>query len=173
LPLIAVVSGLRQEEIAQLHLEDIRKVDGHLVFDINARPPRKLKNRNAVRKVPVHSTLLRLGLLEHIKSVRDAEATLLFPNLKPGGADERLGHAYRKDVGLYRKGLDFHSLRHTTTTMMQRAGVPIAAIDELTGHATPGETARYSHGLTMDQLASGIEAIKIDLAVGVGVDDTR
>lgn len=180
LPLIAVFSGLRQEEIAQLHLEDIRKVDGHLVFDINARPPRKLKNRNAVRKVPVHSTLLRLGLLEHIKSVRDAEATLLFPNLKPGGADERLGHAfskwftrYRKDVGLYRKGLDFHSLRHTTTTMMQRAGVPIAAIDELTGHATPGETARYSHGLTMDQLASGIEAIKIDLAVGVGVDDTR
>lgn len=170
LPVIAVFSGLRQEEIAQLHLEDIRKVDGHLVFDINARPPRKLKNRNAVRKVPVHSTLLRLGLLEHIKSLRDAEATLLFPNLKAGGADERLGHAfskwftrYRKDVGVYRKGLDFHSLRHTTTTLMQRAGVPIAAIDELTGHSTPGETARYSHGLAMNQLADAIESIRVDL----------
>lgn len=72
LPVIAVFSGLRQEEIAQLHLEDIRKVDGHLVFDINARPPRKLKNRNAVRKVPVHSTLLRLGLLEYIKGLKEA-----------------------------------------------------------------------------------------------------
>lgn len=170
LPLIAVFSGLRQEEIAQLHLEDIRKVDGHLVFDINARPPRKLKNRNAVRKVPVHSTLVQLGLMEHIKTLKDAEVPLLFPNLKAGGADERLGHAfskwftrYRRDVGVYRKGLDFHSLRHTTTTMMQRAGVPIASIDELTGHATPGETARYSHGLAMGQLVDAIESIKLKL----------
>lgn len=170
LPIIAVFSGLRQEEIAQLHLEDIRKVDGHLVFDINARPPRKLKNRNAVRKVPVHSTLLRLGLLDYTKGLKETGASLLFPNLKPGGADERLGHAfskwftrYRKDVGVYRKGLDFHSLRRTTTTMMQRAGVPIAAIDELTGHATPGETARYSHGLATSQLVGAIESIKLPL----------
>jgi integrase/truncated hemoglobin YjbI len=170
LPIIAVFSGLRQEEIAQLHLEDIRAVDGHLVFDINARPPRKLKNRNAVRKVPVHSTLLRLGLLDYIKDLKGAEAVLLFPNLRAGGADDRLGHAfskwftrYRKDVGVYRKGLDFHSLRHTTTTTMQRAGVPIAAIDELTGHATPGETARYSHGLSMSQLVEAIESIRLPL----------
>ncbi len=170
LPLIAVFSGLRQEEAAQLHLDDIRKVDGHLVFDINGRPPRKLKNRNAVRKVPVHSQLIALGLLDYIGEQREAGAAMLFPNLRPGGADQRLGHAfskwfarYRQDVGLYRKGLDFHSFRHTATTMMQRAGVAIAAIDELTGHATPGETARYSHGLTMGQLTSAIEAITFQL----------
>jgi integrase len=123
-----------------------------------------------VRKVPVHSTLLRLGLLDYIKDLKGAEAVLLFPNLRAGGADDRLGHAfskwftrYRKDVGVYRKGLDFHSLRHTTTTTMQRAGVPIAAIDELTGHATPGETARYSHGLSMSQLVEAIESIRLPL----------
>lgn len=169
LPLIAV-SGLRQEEIAQLHLEDVRKSDGYLVFDINARPPRKLKNRNAVRKVPVHSTLIRLGLPDYAKELKESGEKLLFPNLRPGGADDRLGHGfskwftrYRKDMALYRKGLDFHSLRHTTTTLLQRGGVPIAAIDGLTGHATPGETARYSHGFAMQQLAGAIEAIKIDL----------
>ncbi len=170
LPLIAVYSGLRQEEAAQLHLEDIRKVEGHLVFDINGRPPRKLKNRTAVRKVPVHSELVRLGLLEHIKEQQSAGSERLFPGLQPGGADQRLGHAfskwfarYRQDVGLYRKGLDFHSFRHTATTLMQRAGIGIAVIDELTGHVTPGETARYSHGLTMEQLSSGIEAIRIGI----------
>lgn len=170
LPLIAVYSGLRQEEAAQLHLEDIRKVEGHLVFDINGRPPRKLKNRTAVRKVPVHSELVRLGLLEYIKEQQSAGSERLFPGLKPGGADQRLGHAfskwfarYRQDVGLYRKGLDFHSFRHTATTLMQRAGIGIAVIDELTGHVTPGETARYSHGLTMEQLSSGIEAIRIGI----------
>lgn len=173
LPLIAVYSGLRQEEIAQLHLEDIRRVDGHLVFDINGRPPRKLKNRNAVRKVPVHSQLIRLGLLDRIQAQKKAGEALLFSDLTPGGADKRLGHAfskwfarYRQDVGLYRRGLDFHSFRHTATTLMQRAGVGIAAIDELTGHATPGETARYSHGMTMQQLADAIEAIKVELPLG-------
>ena len=173
LPLIAVYSGLRQEEIAQLHVEDLRRVDGHLVFDINGRPPRKLKNRNAVRKVPVHSQLIALGLLDRIEAQKQAGEALLFSDLTPGGADKRLGHAfskwfarYRQDVGLYRRGLDFHSFRHTATTLMQRAGVGIAAIDELTGHATPGETARYSHGMTMQQLADAIEAIKVELPLG-------
>jgi integrase len=172
LPLIAVYSGLRQEEVAQLHIEDIRKVEGHLVFDINGRAPRKLKNRTAVRKVPVHSELIRLGFLEHINELGKAGADKVFPNLTPGGADQRLGHAfskwfarYRRDVGLYRKGLDFHSFRHTATTLMQRAGIGIAVIDELTGHVTPGETARYSHGLKMDQLARAIEAISINIKI--------
>lgn len=173
LPLIAVYSGLRQEEIAQLHLEDIRRVDGHLVFDIIGRPPRKLKNRNAVRKVPVHSQLIELGLLERVQFQKTSGEVMLFSDLTPGGADQRLGHAfskwfarYRQDVGIYRRGLDFHSFRHTATTLMQRAGVGIAAIDELTGHATPGETARYSHGMTMQQLADAIEAIKVNLPFG-------
>lgn len=175
LPLIALYSGLRQEEIAQLHLEDIRRVDGYLVFDINGRSPRKLKNRNAVRKVPVHSQLIRLGLLDRIQAQQKSGEVLLFSDLKPGGADKRLGHAfskwfarYRQDVGIYRRGLDFHSFRHTATTLMQRAGVGIAAIDELTGHATPGETARYSHGMTMQQLSDAIETIEVELPIGNG-----
>ena len=56
-----------------------------------------------------------------------------------GGARSRLGHGYskwftryRKDVQLYRKGVDFHLFRHTATTLMQRADVPISALDELT-----------------------------------------
>lgn len=165
LPLIAVYSGLRQEEIAQLHIDDIRHIEGSWVFDINAKPPRKLKNRNAVRKVPIHSQLIALGLMQLVNERKSAGEAFLF-DFTPGGADQRLGHAfskwftrYRRDVGLYRKGLDFHSFRHTATTLMQRAGVPISAIDELTGHATPGETARYSHGLSMEQLVAGIEAI--------------
>lgn len=165
LPLIAVYSGLRQEEIAQLHLDDIRRVEEFWIFDINAKPPRKLKNRNAVRKVPVHTQLIALGLMKLVSERKEAGQTFLF-DFTPGGADQRFGHAfskwftrYRRDVGQYRKGLDFHSFRHTATTLMQRAGVPISAIDELTGHATPGETARYSHGLSMEQLVAGIEAI--------------
>lgn len=172
LPIIAVLSGMRQEEICQLHVEDIKEVEGYWVFDINSKPPRRLKNRNAIRRVPIHSELKRLGFLDYVEKQRAIGQILLFPQLTSGGADGRLGHGYskwfaryRQDVGLYRKGLDFHSFRHTATTLMQHAGVAIAAIDELTGHATPGETARYSHGLRMEQLHSAIEAINVRLAI--------
>lgn len=45
LPLIAVFTGLRQEEICQLHVEDIRQDEDIWYLDINDRPPRKLNVR--------------------------------------------------------------------------------------------------------------------------------
>ena len=85
----------------------------------------------------------------------------------------RLGHnftkwftRYRRDVGLYASGLDFHSLRHSATTFMQWGQVPAQIIDKLTGHATTGETARYTKNFQIKQLSDGINAIspKINLS---------
>lgn len=170
LPLIAVFSGLRQEEICQLRIEDVRQEDGIWFFDINERAPRKLKNSNAVRKVPLHQELIRLGLLDRVAQIKSAGHDRLFPDLEPGGADGRLGHAftkwftrYRRDVGLYRPGLDFHSFRHSATTFMHQAGVQDSVIDRVTGHATPGETARYTKDTKIEQLNEAINAIDIDV----------
>lgn len=168
LPLIAVFSGMRQEEICQLRVEDIRQEEGVWFIDVNDRPPRKLKNATAVRRVPIHSELIRLGFLAHIDKQRRVRQPRVFPGLEPGGADARLGHAftkwftrYRRDVGVYRVGLDFHSFRHTATTLMHQAGVASAVIDHVTGHATAGETARYTKRSTLSQLRTAIEAIVI------------
>lgn len=168
LPLIAVFSGLRQEEICQLHVEDIREEDGIRYFDINSRPPRQLKNRSAVRRVPIHDELVRLGLLDHIECMKRAHEERIFPNLKPGGADGRLGHGYtkwftryRRDAKVYRPKLDFHSFRHTATTLLQRAEVSVPLVDELTGHAGVGETARYTKGLGLKKLHEAVNKISI------------
>lgn len=169
LPLVAVFSGLRQEEICQLQIEDVRQEDGTWYFDINDRPPRKLKNATAIRRVPVHSELIRLGFMQHVERLRRSRQTRVFPAFRPGGADDRLGHAftkwftrYRRDVGLYRPGLNFHSFRHTATTLMHQAGVAAAVIDHVTGHTTPGETARYTKRSTLAQLKAAVEAIVIE-----------
>jgi integrase len=153
-----------------LHVEDVREAVGIWFFDINDRPPRKLKNATAVRRVPVHSTLVRLGLLDHVERLRRVRQARVFPAFLPGGADDRLGHAftkwftrYRQDVGLYRTGLNFHSFRHTATTLMHQADVTPAVIDHVTGHATPGETARYTKRSSLTQLRTAIE--RIDLGV--------
>ena len=45
LPLIAVFSGMREEEICQLFLEDVREESGIWVFDVNNRPPRNSRIR--------------------------------------------------------------------------------------------------------------------------------
>lgn len=154
----------------QLHVEDIRQDEEIWFIDINDRPPRKLKNATAVRRVPIHSELIRLGFLAHVDKHRRIRQQRVFPGLEPGGADARLGHAftkwftrYRRDVGVYRIGLDFHSFRHTATTLMHQADVAPAVIDHVTGHATPGETARYTKRSSLVQLQEAIEAIAIGI----------
>ena len=168
LPLIAVFSGMRQEEICQLRLEDLRQAEGIWVFDLREGDGRQLKNRNAIRKVPVHKNLIGLGLLRYADQLRSQSGQLLFPNLHPGGADDRLGHnyskwftRYRRDTNLYAEGLDFHSFRHSATTFMLQAKASTSVVDEVTGHATAGETARYHKGFTIAQLQEAIDSIDI------------
>lgn len=168
IPLIGIFSGMRQEEICQLHVEDVREEEGVTFFDVNARPPRKLKNAAAVRQVPVHKDLVRLGLIDHVAACRRAGETLLFSNLTRGGADARLGHAlskwftrYRQEMELYRPGLDFHALRHTASSLMHWAGVSRPVLDHVTGHVTPGETTRYTKGSTLAQLQDAIDRIDL------------
>ncbi|MGF7153279.1 integrase [Novosphingobium gossypii] len=168
LPLIAVFSGMRQEEICQLRLDDVRQVDGIWIFDLKKGEGRQLKNVRAIRKVPIHDSLIDLGFLRYIDEVRRTSAKLVFPNLKTGGADDRFGHnyskwftRYRQDTGLYVPKRDFHSLRHSATTFMKRAGVTASVVDEVTGHVTAGETARYNKGLTVANLKQAVDTIDI------------
>jgi integrase len=170
LPLIAVFSGMRQEEICRLHVADVQKNEGISFFDINNKGARKLKNRSAARRVPIHAELIRLGLLDEVAARRRAGEPRLFPQLQGGGVDGRLGHAYtkaftryRREVDLYRSGLDFHSFRHSATTFMHEAGVHASVVDHVTGHVTAGETARYTKRSSLQQMKQAIDAIVIDV----------
>jgi integrase len=164
---------MRQEEICQLELGDLRQEEGVWVFDIHGRGERNVKNLTAVRLVPVHSKLSRIGLLTYAEGMRKADHKRLFPNMARGGADQRFGHnyakwftRYRKDVGLYEPGLDFHSFRHSATTFMAQAGIASEVIDRVTGHVTAGETARYTKQFRIEQLHAAIEAIDPGIDLG-------
>jgi len=49
---------------------------------------------------------------------------------------------------------DFHSLRHTFITQLGRSGVDLRTSQELAGHGSPVQTARYSHRSFSDMAAA-------------------
>ena len=168
IPLIGLYSGLRLEEAAQLRVEDIQKdkATGICFFDIRTGDGRQLKTKASVRKVPVHSALIHGGLLEAHAEALTSGAKLMFPELTPGGPDQRMGAnltkkfgTYRRAIGLTERDVGLHALRATFTTTLLNAGVPEAVSAELLGHEE-GMTityGRYAKGVSLDVLQRAVE----------------
>jgi integrase len=116
--LIALYSGMRLEEIAQLKTADVREeaANGATVWSINIHNggENKLKNEPSARLIPVHSELVRLGFLDYVAALPKGP---LFPGLtrresKGGKIGARVGELFRKKLkklGLKREGICFHS----------------------------------------------------------------
>jgi integrase len=162
--LIALYSGARLEEIAQLSTADIREEAANgatvWVIDIHNGGANKLKNETSARLIPVHSALVRAGLLDYVKALPRAGA--LFPGLtrrasKGGKVGARLGELFRKRLvalGLKREGLCFHSFRHTVAGRLDAAGVPQSDAARVLGHAVAG----MSYG-TYSQAGPGLKRV--------------
>jgi integrase len=122
---IALYTGMRLEEIAQLTVADIRVAGANggtfTVIDIHNGGTNKLKNETSARLVPVHSALVHAGFLDYVKAVKSGP---LFPGLKRreskgGKVGARLGELFRKKLvalKLKRDGLCFHSFRHNVAS---------------------------------------------------------
>src|SRR5207237_1081903 len=69
-PLIALLSGMRLEEIAGLRLRDLAQDEetGRWFFDVKPNGERSVKTASSIRKVPVHPELVRIGLLRYRQS---------------------------------------------------------------------------------------------------------
>ena len=87
---ILLYTGARRSEVDQLDLTDIRQEESVWFFDFrfNEEKGTRLKNFASVRRTPVHSRLIDLGLLDYVYSLRKAKQTALFPKL-PGEGKRR------------------------------------------------------------------------------------
>jgi integrase len=167
--LIALYTGMRLEEIAQLTTADIREegTNGATVWviDIHNVGTNKLKNETSARLVPVHFALVQAGLLDYVKALK---AGPLFPGLtrrasKGGKVGARLGELFRKllvRLGLKRAGLCFHSFRHTVGTGLDVAGVAESDSARILGHAQKTQTrGTYSKGPGLVRLKVEVDKI--------------
>ncbi len=87
IPVIALYTGMRLEEIAQLHISDIYEKDGVWIIDINTRTDvsggdtKNLKTKSAARWVPIHAVLIEIGLLKYHREAPKKGTKRLFADL--------------------------------------------------------------------------------------------
>lgn len=110
LPLIALYTGARLEEIAGLRVDDLMELEFEAdgadktawFFRFSPYPldNRRLKNDGSERTVPIHPELIRLGLLRYRETVLVSDEPQLFPRLTKHASGKR-AHKWGQWFGTY------------------------------------------------------------------------
>ena len=140
IPLLGRYTGARLEELCQLRTDDFVEQQGILCIRIDdSSEGQNLKNASSRRMLPIHPSLIELGLLRYVESAKATGAHRLFPDLEP--VRGKLGHAPSKWFGRYKakRGIDdskktFHSFRHTLIDDLRDAGAQDSLIKRIVGH---------------------------------------
>jgi hypothetical protein len=138
-PIMKYYMGGRMEEVCQLDPGDVTREQGVPVFDIKAGPGQKLKSLHSKRKIPIHSELIRLGILKLAAHRKSIGARTLFDveRALDGSFSTRFSkqfHQWRHDNGIYMPGKDAHSLRKDFYQSLKNGKVDYAARIVLMGH---------------------------------------
>jgi integrase len=165
IPLLGLYSGARISELVQLRRRDIEVVEDIYVMSVTDEGEhQQVKTSASVRKVPLHSELIRLGFIEYVQRVAPAGDDPLWPAVpmregKAGGYFSQWFGTYRRGFGFGRYP-DFHCLRHTVRSALANAEVVEPMIDTLLGHEVKGSTGAkvYTHR-TITQMKAAIEKI--------------
>lgn len=169
LPVAALWSGARLEELAQLQHDDLaRDRDGIAYLRIHDGGDRKVKTAHSIRNVPVHSFLASLGFLDLFKAGGRGR---IWPELKAHGRPPSWGSLYsshftdyRRATKLYEPLRDFHSLRRTFITMLRtRASVDALTVAAIVGHDDSDPELRrvqQTNDYTDYSIAALAEAVK-------------
>ena len=170
IPLIALFTGMRLGEVAQLDTADLRQLQGVLVFDVHGRAAKHLKTRAAERKIPIHQALLELGLLKYRDHIETLGHARLFPAMRPASdgfessAFSKRFSRFLRQIGVKQdRRLCFHSLRHVFKDLLRDAGVDGATQDVLVGHETGGVAANYGRGFSAEALHTQLHRIEVPI----------
>jgi integrase len=119
LPIIALYTGARQNEIAQLFKGNIVKIGEIWCFNFKKiHPTQNFKNDASERITPIHHKLIELGFIEFVDTCEERIFETGLPYHKKLGygkeASRWFNEKYKKKLGIETNcGLAFHSFRHS------------------------------------------------------------
>lgn len=158
LPLLAIFTGARLNELCQLTVDDIYieqyqdssdlKVNAWVIHIRDDAEGQRLKTSGSRRRVPVHSVLIELGFIKYIKSIQSGR---IFPLLKPDNSfgsissnwSKWFGKRLRDTLNIQDKRMVFHSFRHTFKDYARNAGIATEIHDAITGHSSGNVSGNY------------------------------
>lgn len=157
IPLIALYTGMRSEEIGALRLNSIVQIEGLWCIQIA-----QSKTEAGIRSFPIPQRLLDAGLLDYhaqMLSEQNGDTTAsLFPTLKLKGGEysNRIGQFFNRNVNgklkdgtpriegyLHKCGVEnpsesqtlkFHSFRHGFITKWLESRLPLTTLKNIVGH---------------------------------------
>lgn len=169
-PELGLYTGARVNEIAQLLVTDVEKIEGiwglHLVGLAAAR--KRVKNTASRRFLPLHPLLIEAGFLDYVEDVKAAGFPHVFPGLPwgvngPGDAvSDWFNRTYRKACGITDPAKTFHSFRHTFASLAERSSLTEQRIARLTGHKGDKSVLRshYIKPATLAEREADLKKIK-------------
>jgi integrase len=169
LPWLALYSGARLGELAQLLVSDVRQEHGHWILHVTTEgsAAKRTKTGGSQRIVPVHSRLIQLGFDRyHARAVALGSKQLF--DIKAdargyfSGEPSKFFGNYLQDIGVKAgRELNFHSFRHTAADAFRRAGFADEEFAPLLGHTKATMTGKYGivKPMVLAQRVAMIEAI--------------
>lgn len=167
LPIVALFSGARREEIASLKASNVKTVDGVPCFQIEGG-----KTADARRVVPVHSQLNALGFMAYAEQVQSMGQEHLFPYLNDGANGRGKNAGRQFGLLLEKRGITddrkvFHSFRHSVITRLHATGANAAHVMQITGHrGEAGQSVHfgtYTHDVGLQALADTLARLSYAL----------
>jgi len=144
LPIIALYTGMRINEICQLLLDDIVNEGDIWYFKICEGEGKTLKTKTSQRNIPIHLELIDLGFIDYVKMLKRDRRKYLFPDLN--GNKTRPSHTPIKKINQWIKAIGirddektgkktFHSFRHTFANRCKELGLDQEMTAEILGHS--------------------------------------
>jgi|TARA_Y100000294_G_scaffold6488_1_gene6373 integrase len=169
-PILAVFTGCRLEELCMMKTENVKQVDGIWVYQIReegeyGKEETIVKNPYSERDIPLHPVLVdTLGFVRYVDYVKKQGKDRVFWELTKvnGRYSHNFGRffneKYLKKIGLKDGGrnvrrLSFHSFRHSVETHLTNKNVNPRYIDFLQGHSQKGMGGNvYMKGISVEVL---------------------
>lgn len=155
----AATTGLRRGELRALRVDDLRLSRGYVTIR-----PQDTKNRKGaqIQLLPDLASALAAYLLRRDEIVSHARAwprkgnkreAFVFPTLPQSTTFRRDLEEAVVDRETPEGVIDFHALRHTFATLLQRARTPLVVAQRLMRHSDPALTSRvYTHVADRDTM---------------------
>jgi len=166
LPLLALYTGARLEELGQLQKKDVQQQNSIWYINISDEADgTSVKTYSSRRNIPIHPALLKLGFIEYAHQQYER----IFPALKvdshkslTGNFSKWWGRYAREIIGITDKRKVFHSFRHAFKDACRNSGIHQEIHDTFTGHAGSNVGSTYGSGASLKRLADQMEKLKYE-----------